>query len=218
MDDPGLPEQRERGLAGRQAAIRRPCLLVVDFSYGFTDPESPLGCDADKALEATARLLAAARELDVPRVFTRIEYDDAGREAAAAFLEKMPSLGILTPGSRWAEIDAAVAPAPGEPVLAKRFASGFFGTDLAALLADRGCDGVIVTGASTSGCVRATVVDALQHGYRVLVPREAVADRARSPHEAALFDIEAKYGHVVGVGDALAVLRGAGQAAIGADA
>lgn len=218
MDDPGLGEQRRRGLAGRQRPIRRPCLLVVDLSYGFTDPRSPLGCDAQLALHSTARLLASARQLGVPRIFTRIAYDDAGRAAAAAFLEKMPALGILEPGSRWSQIDAAVAPEPGEPVVTKRFASGFFGTGLAGLLSARACDGVIVAGASTSGCVRATVVDALQHGHRVLVVRDAVADRARSPHEAALFDIEAKYGHVVALDEALAAMRDAGRPAIGVDA
>ena len=93
----------------------------------------------------------------------------------------------------------------------KLFASAFFGTPLAAMLAAEGADTVVVTGASTSGCVRATVVDALQHGYRVVVPREGVADRQHAPHEAALFDIDAKYGDVVGVAEAEALLRGDAQ-------
>ena len=91
-------------------------------------------------------------------------------------------------------------------MLRKLFASAFFGTPLASMLAAHGVDTVIVTGASTSGCVRATVVDALQHGYRVVVPREPVADRAAGPHEAALFDVDAKYGDVVALEEALAVL------------
>jgi maleamate amidohydrolase len=101
-------------------------------------------------------------------------------------------------------------PQPGEPVLMKLFASAFFGTALGAMLAAHGCDTVIVTGASTSGCVRATAVDAMQHGYRVVVPREAVADRAAGPHEASLFDIDAKYGDVVSTDEAIALLEAAG--------
>jgi nicotinamidase-related amidase len=211
MDDDARRIYAERGVGGRQRAGSRPCLVVVDLSYGFTDPESSLGCDADGALEANARLLAVAREGGVPVIYTRIEYDDESREIAAAFLEKLPGLAALTPGSRWARIDDAIAPQPGEPVLVKLFASGFFGTPLASFLAARGCDSVVITGASTSGCVRATVVDALQHGYRVVVPREAVADRARAPHEAALFDIDAKYGQVVGLDEAEALLRAAAR-------
>lgn len=200
---------RERGLGGRQGPIRRPCLVVVDLSYGFTDPSTPLGCDAADALAATAELLRAAREHDVPRAFTRIAYEEADREVAAPFIEKLPALAALTPGDRLSEIDAAVAPAPGEPVYTKLFASAFFGTPLAALLDEHDCDGVIVTGATTSGCVRATAVDAMQHGRRVIVPARAVADRARAPHDAALFDIEAKYGQVVELDEALDVIAGA---------
>jgi len=200
-------------LGGTQTRGRRPCLVVVDLTYGFTEPPSPLACDAGEALAATAQLLAAAREHDVPCVFTRIEYTDGDRAAAAAFIEKVPGLETLTPGSRATQIDDAVAPRAEESVLVKLFPSAFFGTPLASLLAARGCDCVVIVGASTSGCVRATAVDALQHGYRVVVPRAAVADRAAAPQEAALFDIQAKYGEVVELDDALALLRGAGGTA-----
>jgi maleamate amidohydrolase len=199
----------ERGFGRRSGAGERPALVVVDLVNGFTDPESPLHCDTDVAVAATARLLAAARERDLPVAFTTVEYDEAGARVAAAFLAKVPSLRTLAPGTRWPLVDARIAPRPGEPVLQKLFASAFFGTPLAAMLAAHGIDTVVVCGASTSGCVRATVVDALQHGYRVVVPREAVADRASGPHDAALFDIDAKYGDVVGVDDALVLLRGA---------
>jgi maleamate amidohydrolase len=197
------------GFGGRQRAGRRPALVVVDLVNGFTDPESPLGCDADGAVEATARLLEAARAAGAPVAFTTVEYDEAGERVARAFLAKVPALRTLAAGTRWPRVDERIAPAHGEPVLAKLFASAFFGTPLAAMLAAHGVDTVVVAGASTSGCVRATVVDALQHGYRVVVPREAVADRASGPHEAALFDIDAKYGDVVGIGEAVALLRGA---------
>ena len=197
------------GFGARQGAGARPALVVVDLVNGFTDPESPLWCDADAAVAATARLLDAARSSGAPVAFTTVEYDEAGARVARAFLAKIPALRVLAPGTHWPAVDARIAPRAGEPVLAKLFASAFFGTPLAAMLAAHGADTVIVTGAATSGCVRATAVDALQHGYRVVVPREAVADRQAGPHEAALFDIDAKYGDVVGLGEAEALLRGA---------
>ncbi len=198
----------ERGFGRRSGAGSRPALVVVDLVYGFTDPESPLWCDADAAVAATAELLAAARAGGAPVAYTTVAYDEAGARVAAAFIAKVPTLRTLAPGTRWPQIDARIEPRADEPVLLKLFASAFFGTPLAAMLAAHGTDTVVVTGASTSGCVRATVVDALQHGYRVVVPREAVADRAAGPHDAALFDIDAKYGDVVDVGEAVALLRG----------
>src|SRR5690242_18896405 len=165
------------GFGERQGSGSRPALVVVDLVYGFTDPESPLWCDADEAVAATARLLEAARAAGAPVAFTTVQYDEAGARVAQAFLAKVPALRVLVPGTRWPDIDERIAPRAGEPVLAKLFASAFFGTPLAALLASAGADTVVVTGAATAGCVRATVVDALQHGYRVVVPREAVADR-----------------------------------------
>jgi maleamate amidohydrolase len=199
----------ERGFGGRQGAGKRPCLLVVDLNYAFTDPASQLHCDTEEAVASVAELLTAARAAGAPVVFTTIEYDEAAARVAAAFVAKAPALLNMTPGSRWAAIDERIAPEPGEPVLIKLFASAFFGTSLASLLTAEGCDTVIVTGASTSGCVRASVVDALQYGYRVIVPREAVADRAAGPHDAALLDIDAKYGDVLGVSEVVALFQGA---------
>jgi maleamate amidohydrolase len=198
------------GFGDRQGPGTRPALVVVDLVNGFTDPGSPLWCDADGAVAATARLLDAARSAGAPVAFTTVAYDEAGERVAAAFIAKVPSLRTLRAGSRWTRVDDRIAPRPGEPVLLKLFASAFFGTPLAAMLAAAGADTVVVTGASTSGCVRATAVDALQHGYRVVVPRDAVADRQAAPHEAALFDIDAKYGDVVGLEEAEALLRAAG--------
>ena len=196
----------ERGFGGRSGAGRRPCLVIIDLNYGFTDPASPLHCDTEGAVAATARLLEAARASGAPVVYTTVAYDAGTRQVAAAFLAKASGLALMEAGSRWVEIDERIAPLADEPVLSKLFASAFFGTPLAALLAARGCDSLIVTGASTSGCVRATVVDGLQYGYRMLVPRDAVADRADAVHEASLTDIDAKYGDVVGLDEALAAL------------
>jgi nicotinamidase-related amidase len=180
---------------------------VVDMSLGFTDPSSPLHCDLEPVVDAIARLLEAGRAAEIPIVYTTVAYREADRRTAAAFIDKVPALLTLEAGSRFTEIDPRLAPTPGEPVLTKLFASAFFGTPLASLLASAGCDGVIVTGASTSGCVRATAVDALQHGYRTTVPREAVGDRNPAAHEANLYDIDAKYGDVVALDEVLEQLR-----------
>jgi nicotinamidase-related amidase len=187
------------GFHGRAGFGTRPALVVVDVNRGFTDPASPLVCDLDGCVEAIARLLDAFRRTGLPVVFTTVCYDDAGKQAAAVFIEKIPALLVLEPGSEWVEIDPRIAPVEGEPVLSKHFASAFFGTTLASLLSAAECDTVVVTGASTSGCVRATALDALQHGYRVVVPREAVGDRNPAAHEANLYDIDTKYGDVVSV-------------------
>jgi nicotinamidase-related amidase len=145
-------------------------------------------------------------------IYTTVAFDDAARRAAAVFIEKVPALLTLAPGTRWVEIDPRIAPAEGEPVLVKAFASGFFGTALASILAAERCDTVIVTGASTSGCVRATALDALQHGYRVLVPREAVGDRNPAAHDANLYDLDTKYADVVTVEETIAYLEEAAAA------
>src|SRR5713226_9061341 len=158
---------RQRGLGGRQRAGRRPALVVVDMILGFTDRASPLHCDTDEAVASIAELLQAARGAGRPVVFTTVAYDEAARRVARAFIEKVPSLLTLEKGSRWVEIDPRLRPNPSEPVLTKLFASAFFGTPLATMLTAYSCDTVVVTGASTSGCVRATAVDALQYGYRV---------------------------------------------------
>ena len=198
---------RHEGFHGRAGFGRRPALLVIDVNVGFTDPASPLVCELDGVVAAIGRLLDEARRAQIPVVYTTVSYTEGDKTTAAAFIEKVPALLTLEAGSRWVEIDPRVAPLPHEPVLNKLFASAFFGTALSSLLAAAGCDSVIVTGASTSGCVRATAVDALQHGYRPLVPRDAVGDRNPSAHEANLYDIDAKYGDVVSLDEAVAHLE-----------
>ena len=185
------------GFGGAQGASRRPALLVIDMSIGFTDPESPLVCDLDEVVAAIGQLVTTARKAAVPVIYTTVAYAETDKTTAGAFIEKVPALLTLAAGTRWVEIDPRLAPLPHEPVLSKLFASAFFGTTLSSLLTSHACDSVIVTGASTSGCVRATAVDALQHGYRVVVPREAVGDRSAAAHEQALTDIDAKYGVVL---------------------
>jgi maleamate amidohydrolase len=147
---------------------------------------------------------------EIPVAFTTVAYRESDKLTAAAFIDKIPALLTLEAGSRWAEIDPRIAPRETEPVLNKLFASGFYGTGLPSLLA--GVDTLIITGASTSGCVRATAVDALQYGYRPVVPREAVGDRNPDAHEANLYDIDAKYGDVVSVEEVIGYLRKLGAA------
>jgi maleamate amidohydrolase len=198
---------RHDGFHGRAGFGLRPALLVIDVNVGFTDPESPLACDLTGVVVAIQRLLGEARAAGLPVVYTTVSYDEGDRLAAAAFIDKIPALLTLEAGSRWVEIDPRIAPLPDEPVLNKLFASAFFGTPLSSLLTAAGCDGVIVTGASTSGCVRATVVDALQHGFRPVVPREAVGDRNPAAHQANLYDIDTKYGDVVSLDEVVAHLE-----------
>jgi maleamate amidohydrolase len=196
------------GMGQRAGGVgRRPALIVVDINNGFTDAASPLVCDLDETVEAIRMLLDAMRRADLPVVYTTVSYGEGDKVAAKAFIDKVPALLTLAAGSEWVEIDERIAPRPDEPVLNKLFASAFWGTPLASLLASQGCDSVIVTGASTSGCVRATVVDALQHGYRPIVPREAVGDRNPAAHEANLYDIDLKYGDVVSLDECLAALE-----------
>ena len=201
--------QQFEGFGQRSGGVgQSPALVIIDVNNGFTDPASPLVCQLDDTVEAIRKLLDAARRAAAPIVFTTVSYGEGDKVTAKTFIEKVPALLTLEAGSSWVEIDERIAPRPGEPVLNKLFASAFYGTPLASLLASHGCDSVIVTGASTSGCVRATVVDVVQHGYRPIVPREAVGDRNPQAHDAALYDIDLKYGDVVSLEECLDALGG----------
>jgi maleamate amidohydrolase len=184
----------------------RPAVLVVDFSCGFTDPECALGSDLSAEVEATRRLLDAAREKGLPVIFTTIGFEQSLKDGGL-WLQKVPSLGDLQLGGRWVEVDPRLERRPEETVIVKKGASAFFGTNLAAVLISQRVDSVIMCGATTSGCVRATAIDLLQHGFPTLVPRECVGDRAQAPHDANLFDIQAKYADVVPLEDALAYVE-----------
>jgi maleamate amidohydrolase len=189
----------------------RPAVLVVDFSCGFTDPACALGSDLTAEVEATRRLLDAAREKGLPVIFTTIGFEQSLKDGGL-WLQKVPSLGDLQLGGQWVEIDPRLERRAEETVIVKKGASAFFGTNLAAVLISLGIDSVILCGATTSGCVRATAIDLLQYGFPTLVPRECVGDRAQAPHEANLFDIQAKYADVVPVEDALAYVENVASA------
>jgi nicotinamidase-related amidase len=208
VTDEAAREVYARARLGESVTLgSRPAVLVVDFSCGFTDPASTLGSDLTAEVEATKRLLDVTRAKGLPVVFTTIGYD-ASLKDGGLWLQKVPSLGELQVGGRWVEIDPRLEPREDEPVVLKKGASAFFGTNLTAILVTQGVDSVVLCGATTSGCIRATAIDLLQLGWPTLVPRECVGDRAQAPHEANLFDIQAKYADVVSVEDALAYLDG----------
>ncbi|MCH9673795.1 MAG: isochorismatase family protein [Gammaproteobacteria bacterium] len=200
-----------KGLGARVGWGEKPGLVVVDFAKGFTDPTTPLGSDVSAELAATASLLDAFRRFDFPVVFMTVayrpDYADAG-----TFIQKVPALSILVEGSPMVEIDERIAPLPSEQVVTKKFASAFFGTDVAETLRANDVDTVVLAGCSTSGCVRASAIDAMQNGFRTIVVEQAVADRAEGPHRANLFDMDSKYADVVSLDSALESLTALGAA------
>ncbi|GAA1373503.1 isochorismatase family protein [Catellatospora chokoriensis] len=192
------------GFARRLGWGERPAVLLVDPVAAYTADGSPLRLDTGQAaLEAMAALLKAARAAGLPVVLTGVRYADAGCAEAPLFAAKVPALAAFAAGSPLGEFPAEVAPAPGEHVVLKHYASAFAGTSLAAWLTAHRVDTLVIGGFSTSGCVRASAVDALQHGFRPMVAREACADRDPGPHEANLFDLDAKYADVVSLAEAL---------------
>lgn len=193
------------GLGGTVGLGRRPAVLVVDLVTGFTDPAYPPGTDLDAVVGATRALLDTARRAGLPVVFTTIAFAPDGVEGRV-WREKMPALECLTEGSPATEVDRRLGRRPGEPLVVKRAASAFTGTGLAATLVALGADSLIVAGATTSGCVRATVVDACMAGYRTVVAAECVGDRHPGAHEANLFDMRAKYADVLSTGQLMKTL------------
>ncbi|MCL6600779.1 MAG: isochorismatase family protein [Alicyclobacillus macrosporangiidus] len=194
------------GFGGSSGTGERPCVLVIDFIHGFTDPTCPLGARLDDEVSNTRRLLDVCRDHATPVVFTTVAYDSPEREGGY-FVHKIPALKLLTSGSKWVEVDRRLNRTNDEPLIVKKFASAFYGTPLHSFLVSWRVDTLVVTGCTTSGCVRATVVDGLQYGYRVLVPRECVGDRSRSAHEANLYDIQTKYADVVSLDQVLLYIQ-----------
>jgi N-formylmaleamate deformylase len=190
---------------------RRPALVVVDLTRGFTEPAFPTGADLSGVVERTAELVELAHRQAVPVVFTVLEFTDAEVETLV-WLRKAPGLSILRTGSDAVALDPRLPRAPGDLVISKVGASAFSGTHLASLLASRGVDTLIACGATTSGCLRATVVDAIQSGFAPVVPLQCVGDRATPPHDAALFDLQEKYADVVDVTVVRAYLESLGAA------
>lgn len=205
MSDPQVRARYDAAGFGRPARRgTRPAVVVVDFQVGFTDPNVATGTDLTPQLAATSRLLHTARDVAAPVILTTITFP---ADAPFAWLDKSPGLSALRRGSRLVEIDPRIAPLASEPVVSKTAASAFFGTELGSLLVSAQVDTVLICGATTSGCVRATAVDSVQYGFSTLVVDECVGDRARQPHDAALFDLHAKYADVVALDDACGYLH-----------
>ncbi|WP_203069782.1 isochorismatase family protein [Falsiroseomonas ponticola] len=191
----GHPEAdiyHRQGMGNTAGMGQRPALVIVDYVNGFADPEHFGGGNIGPAIEQTVKLLAFARARRWPVAHTRVVYADDGSDAGV-FTLKAPSLLKLTEHSPLSQIVPELTPVPGEHIVRKQGASGFFDTNLASWLRYQGADTVVVAGCTTSGCVRATVVDSLQHNFRTVVATDCVGDRAIGPHEANLFDMGQKY-------------------------
>jgi maleamate amidohydrolase len=204
--DPRVLDASKSGFGTRMAFGEKPAIIMVDFVRAYFEPGAQLYMGKDDCLHSAARLLRAAREAGILVVHTKVSFTEGGADGGH-FFKKVGALKHFVGETVLGEIMSEVAPQSGEPVLVKQYASSFFGTSLAATLASQRIDTLIVTGVSTSGCVRATAVDAIQHGFLPIVPREAVGDRADGPHEANLFDIQQKYGEVVSETEVLEYLE-----------
>ncbi|MBD1588775.1 N-carbamoylsarcosine amidohydrolase [Pseudomonas typographi] len=184
---------------------QRGALLMIDFMQGYTQPGAPLYAPGVvSAVAESPTLLAAARAAGVPVIHTNIRYTPGHFADGGMWVKKAPVMKDMVEGNPLAAFCEAVLPESGEVVISKQYASAFFGTSLAPMLVGLGVDTLVLAGCSTSGCVRATAVDAVQHGFRCMVVRECVGDRHPEPHEANLFDIDSKYGDVVSKQEALA--------------
>ena len=189
--------------SGRVGWGSRPAVVVVDLVRAYTEPDGPFALPSpERAVEAASSLVTAARTTGYPVVWTTVRYT-AGLADGGLFTLKVPALACFAedaPGG-WGEL--TLKPEAGEPVVVKQYASAFFGTSLASTLRVAGVDTVVVTGVSTSGCVRATAMDALNSGFRPQVVRDAAADRTPALHENNLADLDAKYADVIDLADAL---------------
>lgn len=185
---------------------RMPALLVVDFVNGFTDPEILGGGNILDAVAQTTPLLAFFRRAKLPVVFTRIVYADDGADAGM-WCRKVPRLRDLTEKAHASQVVDALAPGEGELVIRKTQASAFFGTHLASHLVATGVDSVVLAGCTTSGCIRASAIDAMSMNYRVTVARDCVGDRAIGPHKANLFDMGQKYADLLTAAEVVSILN-----------
>ncbi|MGQ4556313.1 isochorismatase family protein [Halobellus sp. GM3] len=185
-----------------------PAIVVIDLQKAFTDPDCPLGSNLDETVANTVELLKTARQLGIPVYFTRVVWRADYRDAGIFGIKGAPDGDHLTADSDFSDLDSRLPVDESDHILEKKQPSAFFGTELNTMLTTEGCDTVIVTGATTSGCVRATVVDACSYGYRPIVPRECVGDRAPDPHKSNLFDMNAKYADVLPLNEVTQQIQG----------
>jgi maleamate amidohydrolase len=202
---------QQRGFGLKIGFGERPALLVIDMLKAFTDPQMMLGANLDNEIEAIKPLIAVAHERDIPVIFSTVIYNDVDLKDAGIWALKMKGVATLRGDSDGVEIDPRLDFRKTDSLLVKKYASCFFGTDLVSRLLSRRVDTLIIVGCTTSGCVRATAVDAVQTGLRPMVVREAVGDRSAAAHEQSLFDLNAKYADVVSLDETVQYMRTVGH-------
>jgi maleamate amidohydrolase len=200
-----LSENYARAYGGRLGFGKSPALILIDLVRAYFDRDCDLWADCDDALASAIRLRDAARDAGVPVIYSNVVYHPKALNGGRFYQKALPLRHFLQ-GSKWANWAPGLTPNEDELTVSKQYASVFFGTSLSSTLTAWGIDTVILTGVSTSGCVRASCVDANSHGFIPIIPREAVGDRHPAPHEANLFDMNAKYGDVVSEAETLAYL------------
>lgn len=195
-----------QGVWGQRIGFgQKAALLMIDFMRGYTTEGAPLFAPGVvSAVAESVELLASARRQGIPVVHTNIRYHPGHFADGGIWVKKAPVMKDMVEGNPLAAFCEEVLPQEDEVVISKQYASAFFGSSLASMLHAQGIDTVVLAGCSTSGCIRATAVDAVQHGFRTIVVRECVGDRHPAPHEANLFDIDSKYGDVVSKQEAIA--------------
>jgi maleamate amidohydrolase len=197
-----LAENYRKAYDNRIGFGRNPALILIDFVEAYFDPDCELYADVDDALAAALKMRDAARDAGIPVIYTNVVYDEGGANGGR-FFQKAKPLRNFVRGNPMGAWPKGLEPAANEMVISKQYPSAFFGTSLAATLTSLGIDTLLITGLTTSGCIRASCVDCCSHGFIPIVVREAVGDRHPAPHEANLFDMNAKYADVVGLDEAI---------------
>jgi nicotinamidase-related amidase len=188
---------KERGFGKKLGFGKQACLIVVDMIVGFTDQSMPMGYELSSQIKKINRIIEVSRSINIPIMFTTISYSDSTIEKSNIWSQKMKGLTTLKSGTRAIEVDPRLDFRSSDDLIIKKYASAFFGSDLITRMNTVNADTLIVTGCTTSGCVRATVVDAVQYGYRPIVVEDAVGDRSENSHNQSIFDMEQKYADVI---------------------
>jgi len=202
-----LSELKDRGFGRRIGFGHRPAVIVIDMQCGFTDSSQPLGANLDSQITQINRILRSIDNTEIPAIFTIVEYEEQSLRDAGIWAKKMSGLSSLKAGTPSVALDPRLERQPSHSILLKKYASGFFGTDLVSRLNSRNVDTLIITGCTTSGCVRATAVDAIQSGFIPIVVEEAVSDRLESAHIQSLMDLHLKYADVLPADEVISYLE-----------